>query len=140
MEEEKKAAQQPATVEMEDAHTCTGEAVHGMHTHTDGTTHSHLPDETHTHTHSHAHNHPNQKAVSNRLARAIGHLEAVKTMVDNGEDCAEILIQMAAVRSAITSAGKVLLTDHINHCIVDAVENGDMEKIDELNEAIRRFL
>ena len=92
------------------------------------------------HTHMHAHNHPNQKAVSNRLARAIGHLEKVKRMVDDGEDCAEILIQMAAVRNAINNAGKVLLQDHINHCIVDAVEEGDMSKIDELNDAIKKFL
>lgn len=90
--------------------------------------------------HSHAHNHPNSKEVSNRLARAIGHLEKVKQMVDDGEDCSQILIQLAAVKSAINNAGKVLLTDHIDHCIVDAVEEGDMSKIEELNEAIRKFV
>ena len=83
--------------------------------------HTHDPEtQPHAHEHAHdpaahAHNHPNQKAVSNRLARAIGHLQAVKTMVDNGEDCAQVLIQLAAVRAAITNAGKLLLTDHINH-------------------------
>ena len=92
------------------------------------------------HKHSHAHNHPNSKEVSNRLARAIGHLEKVKQMVDDGEDCSQILIQLAAVKSAINNAGKVLLTDHIDHCIVDAVEEGDMSKIEELNEAIRKFV
>ena len=104
--------------------------------------HAHEPAHEHEHAegHTHAHNHPNQKAVSNRLARAIGHLEAVKRMVDNGEDCAEILIQMAAVRSAINNAGKILLMDHIDHCIVDAVKEGDMSRIDELNEAINKFL
>ncbi len=95
----------------------------------------------HTHSHhSHNHNHPNAKAVSNRLARAIGHLEAIKRMVDDGEDCARVLIQLAAVRSAINNAGKVILTDHINHCMVEAVENNDMQMIEELNEAIERFV
>ncbi|MCD8230795.1 MAG: metal-sensing transcriptional repressor [Clostridiales bacterium] len=61
-------------------------------------------------------------------------------MVDNGEDCAQILIQLAAVRSAINNAGKVLLSDHINHCMIDAVENKDYDKITELNEAIQRFV
>lgn len=103
-------------------------------------THEHAHGHGHAEEHTHAHNHPNQKAVSNRLARAIGHLEAVKRMVDNGEDCAEILIQMAAVRSAINNAGKILLMDHIDHCIVDAVKEGDMSQIDELNEAISKFL
>lgn len=90
--------------------------------------------------HSHEHNHPNAKAVSNRLARAIGHLESVKGMVDRGEDCTQILIQLAAVRSAINNAGKVLLEDHINHCMIDAVENKDYDKIAELNDAIQKFI
>jgi len=92
------------------------------------------------HSHEHKHQHPNAKAVSNRLARAIGHLEAVKRMVDNGEDCSQVLIQLAAVKSAINNAGKVILIDHINHCIVDAVEEGDFQKIEELNEAIKKFI
>ena len=116
------------------------DGTHGQgasaHPHEHASAHAHEGE----HAHMHGHNHPNQKAVSNRLARAIGHLEKVKRMVDDGEDCAQILIQMAAVRSAINNAGKVLLQDHINHCIVEAVENGDQSKIDELNEAIRKFL
>ncbi len=112
-------------------HTYTHEHEHS-HEHT----HSH----DHTHTHSHGHNHPNAKAVSNRLARAIGHLEKVKQMVDDGEDCTQVLIQLVAVRSALTNAGKVILKDHIDHCIVDAVENNDLDKIAELNEAISQFV
>lgn len=94
----------------------------------------------HNHEHEHEHQHPNAKAVSNRLAKAVGHLEKVKRMVDNGEDCSEVLIQLAAVKSAINNVGKVILIDHINHCIVDAVRENDMEKIDELSEAIRQFV
>lgn len=94
----------------------------------------------HSHGHAHGHVHPNSKAVSNRLAKAIGHLEAVKRMVDRGEDCSQILIQLAAVRSAINNAGKVILMDHLNHCIVDAVEDGNLEKIEEFSEAIQKFV
>lgn len=107
-----------------------------IHEHVHGHEHSHE----HGHSQSHAHQHPNAKAVSNRLARAIGHLESVKRMVDRGEDCSQILIQLAAVRSAINNAGKVILMDHLNHCIVDAVEEGDLEKIEEFSEAIKRFV
>ena len=98
----------------------------------------------HTHSHSHGeghnHVHPNAKAVSNRLAKAIGHLESVRRMVDRGENCSDILIQLAAVRSAINNAVKVLLMDHLNHCIVDAVEDGNMESIKEFGEAIQKFV
>ena len=53
------------------------------------------------HHHGHGHVHENQRAVINRLARAIGHLEKVKRMVEEGYDCSEVLIQLAAVRSAL---------------------------------------
>lgn len=102
--------------------------------------HEHGHDHTHPHEHGHDHIHPNAKAVSNRLAKAIGHLEAVKRMVDRGEDCSEILVQLAAVRSAINNAGKVILMDHLNHCMVDAVEDGDLEKLKEFSEAIKIFI
>ena len=51
--------------------------------------------------HTHGHVHENQRAVINRLSRAIGHLEKVKRMVEEGHDCSEVLIQLAAVRSAL---------------------------------------
>lgn len=94
----------------------------------------------HSHPHAHAHTHQNTKAVINRLARAIGHLEKVKKMVEDGEDCSDVLIQLSAVRSAINNTGKIILQDHIEHCLVDAVESGDTEAIKELNSAIEQFV
>ena len=90
--------------------------------------------------HTHAHVHENQKAVINRLARAIGHLEMVKRMVEAGEDCSDVLIQLAAVRSAIDNAGKVILQDHIRHCMVDAVKAGDTDAIEDLCQAVNKFM
>ena len=90
----------------------------------------------HTHTHSHEHT----KEVSNRLARAIGHLQKVKQMVENGDDCSDVLIQLAAVKSALNNTGKVILKDHLDHCIVHAIEKGDTAMLDEFNEAIDKFV
>ncbi|MCD8052011.1 MAG: metal-sensing transcriptional repressor [Clostridiales bacterium] len=90
--------------------------------------------------HAHEHNHTQTKAVLNRLSRAIGHLEAVRQMVEDGRDCSEVLIQLAAVRAALTSTGKVILKDHIEHCIVDAVEEGDTQAILDLEKAIDQFI
>ena len=92
------------------------------------------------HTHAHPHTHTQTKAVINRLARAIGHLESVKRMVEDGRDCAEVLIQLAAVRSALNNTAKIILKDHIDHCLADAVETGDQQAIDELNQAIEKFM
>ena len=93
----------------------------------------------HAHPHSHAHSHKQTDAVLKRLARAIGHLESVKQMVENGRDCSEVLVQLAAVRGAISSISKVILKDHIEHCILDALQQGDKEAIDELNQAIEKI-
>ena len=88
----------------------------------------------------HAHSHTQTKQVLHRLSRAIGHLEAVKKMVEEGRDCSEVLIQLAAVRSAITNTGRVVLQDHIQHCLLEAMETGDQKTLDDLNDAIAKFL
>lgn len=93
-----------------------------------------------THPHKHNHDHKHTKEVSNRLARAIGHLQKVKQMVDSREDCSEVLIQLAAVKSAINNTGKLILKDHLEHCIVHAVQDGDEEMLQELNTAIDKFM
>ena len=101
---------------------------------------THAHSHTEAHSHSHPHVHESKKNVVNRLARAIGHLEKVKRMVEDDCDCAEVLIQIAAVRAAIENAGKVILQDHIQHCIVDAVEEGDDQAIASLCAAIDKFM
>lgn len=108
------------------------------HAHTHDTAHPH--DHEHTHGHKHVHSAAEKKAVINRLSKAIGHLEAVKRMVEKDEDCSEVLIQLAAVRSAINNTGKVVLKNHMNHCIVEAVEENDEEAIRMLNQAIDKFI
>ena len=92
------------------------------------------------HSHPIPHVHENQKAVVNRLARAIGHLNKVKRMVEEGYDCADVLVQLAAVRSALDNTGKVILNDHIRHCMVDAVQMGNEQAVDELCSAIDKFM
>ena len=102
--------------------------------------HDHIHYHAHGTPHSHGHVHENQKAVVNRLARAIGHLEKVKRMVEEGVDCSEVLIQLAAVRSALDNTGKVILKDHLRHCMVAAVVAGDEDAIDDLCQAIDKLM
>ena len=110
------------------------------HDHGDGQVHANLVehdhDHDHGHDHSHGHVHTQTKAVLNRLSRAIGHLESVKRMVEDGRDCTEVLVQLAAVRSALSSTAKVILKDHLEHCVADA-HDADLQA---LNEAIDKFM
>jgi len=86
------------------------------------------------------HHHENTKAVVNRLSRAIGHLEAIRNMVEEGRDCSEVLTQIAAVKSAINNIGREVLKDHIQHCVVDAAKSGNQQVLDDLTVALDRFL
>ena len=103
------------------------EHTHGEHSHSHGS-------------HGHVHSHAQTKSVLNRLSRTIGHMESIKRMVEEGRDCTEVLIQLSAVKSAINNTGKIILQDHIEHCIVDAVEHGDKDAIKDLEIAIDRFV
>jgi len=93
-----------------------------------------------SHTHSHNHTHKQTKTVLNRLSRAIGHLTSVRSMVEDGRDCTEVLIQLAAVRSAINGTCEVILKDHLEHCIVNAVSIGDNEALEKLKRAVELLM
>lgn len=84
--------------------------------------------------------HQETKKVIHRMSRAIGHMEAIKRMVEEERDCSEILIQLSAVRAALNQVGIIVLQDHIRHCVVDATSSGDDEALNNLNQAIGKFL
>ena len=64
--------------------------------------------------------HEQARAVVNRLSRIEGHIRSIKTMVEEGRDCADVLIQLSAVRSAIDKVGRVVLEDHLESCLFHA--------------------
>ena len=106
------------------------------HDHGDGHVHAHPVEPGQEHSHAHGHVHTETKAVLNRLSRAIGHLESVKRMVEDGRDCTEVLVQLAAVRSALSSTARVILKDHLEHCVGD----GNCADLHAFNAAIDKFL
>lgn len=110
------------------------------HVLSDGSIVRHDHDHTQAHDHKHKHKHTQTKAVLNRMARLIGHLESTKKMIEDGRDCSEVLIQLSAVDAAIKAVGRIILKDHIEHCIVDAVKEGDEKAIEELKAAIDQFI
>ncbi len=102
--------------------------------------HTHVDKDGHVIVHSHSHSHTQTKAVLNRMSRLIGHLESIKKMVEEGRDCSDVLVQLSAVNAALQGVGKVILKDHISHCIVDAVRDNDQETLEKLNKAIDQWI
>ena len=89
---------------------------------------------------NHAHPHADTQRIVNRVARAAGHLQAIGQMVEEGRDCSEVLIQLAAVRSAVNSIGKLIINDHLAHCITDALEHGDTDALQRVSDAMDKYL
>lgn len=88
----------------------------------------------------HQHNHTQTKAVLDRMSRAIGHMNAIKRMIEEGRDCSDVLIQLSAVSAEIKGVSKVILKDHIDHCVIDAVQENDSEALERLQKAVERLL
>ena len=115
------------------------------HTHDQQHTHDHEHDrehdQPHAHHHSYAHYHSpeEKKRQLNRISRVIGHLQHVKKMIEADEDCADVLTQLSATRSAITGLGKEIMNEHIRHCISHALEEGDTAALEEFQKAIEKF-
>ena len=88
----------------------------------------------------HTHTHLN-KGVLNRLARVEGQVKSIRGMVESGRDCSEVLIQVAAARAALDQAGRVILEDHMEHCILEAVDEGrGQEALENLKVALKQFI
>ena len=80
------------------------------------------------------------KKLINRLNRIEGQIRGVKKMVEEDRYCIDIINQVSAISSALNSFNKVLLADHIQSCVVQDVEAGGGEKIDELCETLQKLM
>ena len=88
----------------------------------------------------HHHSPEEKKKQLNRISRAIGHLQHVKYMIEEDEDCADVLVQLSAVSSALRNLGKEIINEHMTHCIVHAIEDGDIKMVEEFQEAVKKYL
>ena len=103
-------------------------------------THDHSHEHIHSHEHGHFHTHEHTKAVLNRMARLIGHMQSIRRMVEDGRDCSDVLVQISDVNAALRNVGKIILKDHLEHCIVDAVQEDDQAAIDRFEKALDQFM
>jgi len=87
-----------------------------------------------------AHNaHTSHPAIVKRLNRAAGHLRSIVTMIEDERACVDVAQQLQAVESAIASAKRALINDHIDHCIVHAEEGDGPQYAIEQFRAISKY-
>jgi len=88
-----------------------------------------------------AHRHEHHQQVLNRLARIEGHVRAIKKMVEADTPCPDVLVQVAAVRSALNGVGRAILEDHLETCMVEAVEKDSYDRaLRDLKNSLDRFI
>lgn len=85
--------------------------------------------------------HKHRKKVIDRLSRIEGHVRGVKKMVEEDRDCPDLLHQLAAVKAAINKTSELILEDHIQSCLIDAVDQGTTEEsVKELMKAVSKLV
>jgi CsoR family transcriptional regulator, copper-sensing transcriptional repressor len=84
-----------------------------------------------------------KEAIVRRLHRIEGQVRGIERMIEEDRYCIDVLTQISAVTTALESLAFVVLDDHVNHCVADALASGDQtaaeEKSKELLEAVHRF-
>ncbi|MCI9616866.1 MAG: metal-sensing transcriptional repressor [Eubacterium sp.] len=80
------------------------------------------------------------KDLMNRLNRIEGQVRGIKRMVEEEVYCPDILVQVSAVNSALNSFSKVLLDNHMNTCVVENIQKGNMEVIEELTATLKKIM
>jgi len=89
----------------------------------------------------HTHPHKQRKQVTNRLAKIEGHVRSIKEMADHGRDCPDLLLQIAAVKKALDSVAKVILKDHLEHCVVSVVQEEHRSQVlSDLQKALDHYI
>lgn len=100
-----------------------------------------LPDGTVvSHSHGHTHSHAQTEQVLRRIANVIGHMQGISNMVKEGRDCSDVLIQLSAVNASLRKLKVMILKDHVEHCVVDAIREGDTQTINKLNDALDKMM
>lgn len=79
------------------------------------------------------------RKLQNRMNRMIGQMNGIKKMLDDGRYCGDILIQTAAVQSALQAFGYTILQEHINTCVAEKLKAGDTEIVAETVELIKKL-
>jgi DNA-binding FrmR family transcriptional regulator len=79
-----------------------------------------------------------------RLARIEGQVRGIARMIEDDRYCIDVLTQLGAVDTALEAVGRMVLDDHVKHCVAGALASGDPKeakaKSDELLEAVQRFV
>lgn len=97
--------------------------------------HCHSPDVRKSH-----HSDKTKNNLISRLNRIEGQIRGVKGMIEKDTYCDDVLNQIAAIQSALNSVGRLLLEGHMKSCIVERIQAGEHEVVDELLVTMNKLM
>ncbi len=84
---------------------------------------------------------PEKDKLVARLKRINGQTEAIVRMAEQDAYCIDLLTQIAAARAALLSAGRIILKEHLETCVVESFKGGNSQKaIQEIETVLSRFV
>lgn len=95
------------------------------------------------HTNSDRKSHHSDKVKQNlvtRLNRIEGQIRGIKGLIEKDTYCDDVITQISATQSALNSVAKILLEGHLRNCVVDRIQEGDMEVVDEVLTTIQKLM
>jgi DNA-binding FrmR family transcriptional regulator len=78
--------------------------------------------------------------LTSRLNRIEGQIRGVKGLIKRDTYCDDVINQISAIQSALNSVGKILLEGHLKNCVVERIQEGDAEVIDEVLITIKKIM
>ena len=80
------------------------------------------------------------KSIDTRLASIEGHIKGIRQMVADGKPCEDVLLQLSAVEGSVTKLAKMMLKNHLNHCVKDGVEQGDADVLERFTNLFDKYI
>ncbi|WP_226670413.1 metal-sensitive transcriptional regulator [Metabacillus litoralis] len=81
-----------------------------------------------------------KKNLVTRLNRIEGQIRGIKSLIEKDTYCDDVITQISATQAALNSVGKLLLEGHLRSCVVERIQDGDEEIVDELLVTIQRLM
>lgn len=78
-------------------------------------------------------------SLMNRLKRIEGQIRGIQRMLENNCYCTDIMLQVSATKSALSSFNNKLLENHLNSCVLEDIKQGNKEKLDELIDLLKKI-
>ena len=78
------------------------------------------------------------KKLKNRLSRIVGQLNGISNMIDENRYCVDILTQVSAAQSALKEVAYLILDEHLHSCVVEKINEGDTEVLNEVLDIMKK--